>query len=97
VPSPKGNAKAQDGFSVGRVWMSSAWNDSSDQDTKRTNQRHWPVKLSDFDSDGAVVRSHDVAPDERLGQARAQGLGNEEVVDAPPHVPGSRIGHRAPP
>src|SRR6266568_4896746 len=51
----------------------------------------------DLDSDRTVVGAQHVAAEEGAFETRAQGLGDQEVIDAPADIPGAGAGHDAPP
>src|SRR5690606_28597096 len=50
-----------------------------------------------FEPDRAVIASHDLRTYPRPRKRRAKVLGGNEVVDAPPDVPGAAVVHAAPP
>src|ERR1039458_4754112 len=54
-------------------------------------------RLLKFDADRAVIAAQHIRPDEGTFESRAQHGADEEVVNAPANVPGTRAGHLAPP
>src|SRR6202795_247205 len=55
------------------------------------------IPLPQLERDGAVVGAQDMRQDRRRADAAVQLVGDEEVVDAPPDVPGARAGLHTPP
>src|SRR6267143_3982824 len=54
-------------------------------------------RTSNFNPHGTMIGAADLGADEGPFKARAQGDGDEEVIDAPSDIPGAGVGHRTPP
>ncbi len=58
---------------------------------------NFPRELLNFNADGAMIRTRDVALDESALEPGTQRGGDEEIINAPADVPGAGVGHRTPP